>query len=518
VAANDDRVRGLPGALRRLCRRRPLLVLILLGVASEAVYLSYVFFYPLVAYARADRPYDLEKLSRTRHWAAIIYVVGLVALFAAFWAALRIVQRLHEVDARRMRIILRLVLAFGLVFGLTLAWLYPVTADDLFRYVLRARLRVVHGANPFVATPDLFPDDLAFFPSEWADHTSPYGPVWELLAGAIVRLGFGGPLSGTLVYKGVALLAYAACAGLLAWGTRGDPRALVLFAWNPLVLLQGPGNGHNDLLMMAWALLALLLWERKRWWVPAVAAMSLAVLTKLPAVLLAPLLMVAILRAQDGWLRRLGILVAAGVLAAGLVVLAYLPFWPVWESLTGVLEELSGSYTYTIAALLRMALREFIPNRLAYAIPRTAGRVLFGLLYLWTLVRLWRRRASLAESGCFIYFAYLLTSAGYRIWYPLWLVPLAVLHFTPRTRLRTYLLCLTSELSILMFYLVWRWLLNGVVLPKASWLMMHVITVPWQFGLPLLLPLRRRATFGREEAIGAGGRVPAPESLLDSRA
>lgn len=470
--------------IRALHRRSPALQLVLLGATSELIYAGYAALYPLTVHAHAGRPFDLEQLSRARPWAAGVYVVGLIALFAAFWAALQVVQQ--------ERVRLRLIVAFGLLFGLTLVWLYPVTATDLFQYVLRARVRVVHGANPLTVPANRFPDDpLLPFAGEWADNLSPYGPAWELLAEGIAWLGASGAVSGALAYKGVALLAYLACVGLLVWGTRGDAHALMLFAWNPLVLLQGPGNGHNDVLMLAWVLLALLLWERKRLWLPAVAALMLAVLTKASAALLVPLLIVAILRDQRTWMRRLGVLAGAGALALGLVVLSYLPFWPPWESIAGILDEFSARYTYTIAALMRMILREFIPNRLAMAIPRTTGQIVFAGLYLWMVVRLWQGRARLAQAGFLTAFTYLLASTSYRIWYPLWLVPLAALHLTPRTRLRTFLLCLTSELSILMFYLVWRWLLNGQGLPRATWLTMHLLTVPWQFGLPLLLPLRQ---------------------------
>ena len=169
--------------------------------------------------------------------------------------------------------------------------------------------------------------------------------------------------------------------------------------------------------------------------------------------------------------------------------MAYIPSWPPWVSLSHVVSELSRHYTYTIAALLRMLLRQVMPNPLALAIPRTTGRILFLASYLWIGVRLWQRRLTLAHAGFLVYFVYLLANPSYRIWYPLWLVPLAALELTPRTRLQTFLFSLTSELSILMFYLVWRWLLNGQVLPKATWLTMHLLTIPWQYGLPLLLPL-----------------------------
>lgn len=471
------------GKLEVFRQRRHLVILVLLGVTSEVTYLMYVLLYPLSVHAQAGRPFDLEQLSRGRPWAVLVYVVGLILLFGMFWTALRLTRHVHVPT--------RLIVAFGLLFGFTLVWLYPVTATDLFQYVLRARVRVIHGANPMVVPADHFPDDpLLRFAGEWADSLSPYGPVWELLAEGVVWLGARDAVSGAIAYKGVALASYLVCTGLLAWGMRTRPQALFFFAWNPLVLLEGVGNGHNDVLMLAWALLALLLWERKQLWAPAVIALSLAVLTKFSAALVAPLLMVGILRSQEGWRQRVWVLVGAGVLGLGVVLLAYLPFWPPWESLRGILDEFSHRYSYTIAAFLRMILREFIPVGLARSVPRTAGRIVFAGLYTWIMVRLWQRRIGLAEAGVFAYFGYLLTSTSYRIWYPLWLVPLASLCLTRRTRLRIFLLCLTSEFSILMFYLVWRWGLAQFFPRQLYWLVMHALTIPWQFGLPLLLPLR----------------------------
>ena len=123
--------------------------------------------------------------------------------------------------------------------------------------------------------------------------------------------------------------------------------------------------------------------------------------------------------------------------------------------------------------------------------------------YIFLLRQLWLGRIKLYSAGFWAFFLYLLTAASFRIWYPLWLVPLAVLAHSElrdrvlllRMRWRTYLLSLTSELSILMFILVWRWVLNGVVLPKADWFLLHLLVVPWQFGVPLLAPLLIRRRF-----------------------
>jgi len=457
--------------------RYPALTVATLGLISEAIYLAYVLLFPLTVYGYAPRPYDMEQIARGHPWMAVVWVAGLALLFGLFAVAL------HLADGEAAP--LWTVLAFSLVFGITLVWLYPVTATDLFQYVMRARVRVVYGANPMTVPPSRFPNDpLLPFVGEWKDILSPYGPAWELLAEGVAGLGFTSAVSGALAYKGVALLAYLVCITVLIRGLGRDPRALLFFAWNPLVLLQGLGNGHNDLVMLAWLLLALVWWGRAQNWLAATAALSLAVLTKASAAVMAPLLLVAVLRAQPTWRRRGLTLVGMGVIGAGLTTLAYLPFWPPWESIAGVLDEMSKRYTYTIAATLRMGLREFLSPRAAWDAPRTTGQLLFLAVFGWALVQVWRKRLDLASAGFLAYFTYLMVGASYRIWYPIWLVPLTALKLTPAARRRTFLFCLTSEFSIVVFYYLWRW-----YWPGASWLQVHLLTIPWQFGLPLLLPI-----------------------------
>jgi hypothetical protein len=175
--------------------------LVAIGLVSEAVYLVYVFLFPLVVYGYAPRPYDMEQIARDRPWMGIVWVAGLVLLFGLYAVALWV--------AGRAGISLRMIFAFSLVFGVTLIWLYPVTATDLFQYVMRARVQVVYGANPMTVTPSHFPDDpLLPFLGEWKEILSPYGPAWESLAGAVAGLGFTGAVSGALAYKVVTFLAY----------------------------------------------------------------------------------------------------------------------------------------------------------------------------------------------------------------------------------------------------------------------------------------------------------------------
>ena len=332
-------------------------------------------------------------------------------------------------------------------------------------------------------------------------------PRVGMLAGTVVQWGFAGQVDGALAFKVLAFAAYALGLWVVAWGTNCRAEAVLLFAWNPLVLLEGPGNGHNDLLMIVLAALAVAVWQRRRWWALAVVLLALAATIKAPAVLVGPLLLAEVLRIPQGWRRRAWVLGASLALGVGVVLLTFLPFWPPWESVAGLVGAFANQRTYTIVATVRLTLAKLGVGPLAETAPRQIGQILLVLGYVWLVWQTWRGRLGVAQAGFWAFFLYLLTAASYRIWYPLWLVPLAALSSTEiqapltwvRMRWRTYLMSLTSELSILMFYLVWRWLLNGVVLPKADWFLMHVLTIPWQFGVPLLVPLLIRRAPAQEE-------------------
>lgn len=469
--------------------------LILIGSTSALLYLVLVLLAPLPQWGSLGTPTDLGGITRPEPWKAVVWVSTVVVLFGLYGAAFYRVGKVPLPPGW--------VVGFGLVFGLILIWLYPVTATDLFQYVMRARVGAVHGANPLAVPPSTFPNDpLLPFTGVWRDSVSPYGPAWEVLAGSVARLGFTGAVSGALAYKGVAFLAYAVCIVLLAVAQRspaqpyGNGRALLFFAWNPLVLIQGIGNGHNDLVMLAWLLLGLVVGlpavhrvrpaagGRSGAWAFAAAALSLSVLTKAAAVLLVPLWWVATLRDQPTRTRRVGVTVGAAAIAVGMTLLVFVPFWPPWQNIGGLQAELANNYLFTITGTLRIGLETVLHENVLWPSLRLTGQVLFGVLFIWLLRQVWRGRLDVASAGFLAFFAYLVTGGNFRLWYPMWLVPLAALSPAPAAHHRTVLFCLVTELSVVILYFAWQWLVPGTNL-----LALHLVLIPWQFGVPLLLPL-----------------------------
>jgi len=423
-----------------------------------------------------------------------------------------------------------------------LTWLYPITANDLFRYVLRGRIWAVYGESPMLHPPNDFPDDpYIAFAGEFGEWVSGYGPLWEILVQVPLRLGATEMVAGSVSLKLLVLLCYLLCAILLGWFAvpqRGSPlAALTFFAWNPLILIQVPGNGHNDMVFMVLMVFGIIMWQRQNWWA-ATLALTLAALAKASAFLIIPLFAVVLLRHESSWRGRFIKAISAGLIGLMTAYLVYSALGPVTETLTGVTDMLTVRRGFAIASEVRMILREVLPRNaeaavapesigavqslreflpcsagagadwlvrlanlvipcnVAEAMPRTIGRNLFILFYLWLLIQLWRRKLDLITAGFLAYFSQLILGQTFRIWYPIWLIPLAALHLTSATFWRTFLFSLTSELSIINYFVVWRWWLRylpweklGLLTEAYYWPVMHTLTVPWLFGIPLFGPI-----------------------------
>ncbi len=159
------------------------------------------------------------------------------------------------------------MLGATLLFGVTLLLLPSLPSDDVFSYILYGRISAVHGANPLIATPADFPNDPFLSLVFWRDVRSVYGPVWLLLSSGLSLLAqaLGGSLVVyVLLFK---LLGLAAHLGntLLIWAILGRlaPKrpgrqllGTLVYAWNPLCLLEFCASAHNDAVMLFFLLLA----------------------------------------------------------------------------------------------------------------------------------------------------------------------------------------------------------------------------------------------------------------------
>ncbi len=249
-----------------------------------------------------------------------------------------------------------LVFAVALAARMALIGAPPLLSDDLYRYVWEGRV-LAHGGNPWrqpPIDPALAPlRDPEIFPR--VNH-----PQLATIYPPLAEAGFGlvASLSPTVWAMKLWILLHdlALIALLSAWCERrtGSAAAAIAYAWNPLVIVEYAGSGHNDPTAMVWLAVAFLLAEAR----PTLSALALAVGVM---VKFAPLVALPYLMRRWPWRARLTALLLTG---AGLAFFwaetrgahsGARAFWATWrnnELLFHYLERWTGSFTLARALAL----------------------------------------------------------------------------------------------------------------------------------------------------------------------
>lgn len=143
---------------------------------------------------------------------------------------------------------------------------YPALSNDIFNYLMNAKMMHVYNASPYEHAAWDFPQEpwLSFMMN--VHTTTPYGYVWTGLGYVLYGLAVGDLQLGMVMFRLLAIFSV----GLIGWSiwqlSKNDKRMFLtgFFIFNPLVLLEAINNTHNDIVMMAFLLLGLVLYHRLR--------------------------------------------------------------------------------------------------------------------------------------------------------------------------------------------------------------------------------------------------------------
>jgi hypothetical protein len=364
-----------------------------------------------------------------------------------------------------------LVFAVAVAARLALLPVTPTLSDDIYRYVWEGKV-AAQGHDPYRLSPHDTTlaglRDRAIYPRINHPELATVYPPLSIAGFALVAR-----LSPTVwaMKSWVLLHDLALVLLLLAFArARGaSALAVIAYAWNPLVLVEYSGSGHNDPTAMVW-LVAALLWAERR---PAVAALALAAgtLTKL-----VPLVALPFLLRRWPWRARL---LALATIAAGLGW-----FWSETRGADSGLTAYGGSWANNELAFLYLA-------RLVRD-PLLARQVAAALLALTLAVLAWRGWDAARTTRFGTRAGFLLSPVAHP-WYLGWVLVLEPL--APSAP--WLLLSLTAVLSY------------GVLAPSAEGVGFH-LPLAWrwfEYGVPLLLAVvlafARRTRGGGERPWGA---------------
>jgi Glycosyltransferase family 87 len=307
----------------------------------------------------------------------------------------------------------------------------PLFSADVFGYVDYARLWVLHGLDPYVhGAADAARDPVVPY-VRWRDIATPYGPLFTVLSAPLAWLSV--PVA-LWACKTVAALLSLGCVALtwrIARLRELPPVPAALFVGlNPLLLAYGVGGAHNDFLLVALGLVAILLVLERRDAAGGTVA-TLAAGAKASAALLLPYMVLGTARPRRV---LLGALAAAGAV----VLLAVVAF-----------EHQAFGFVRQISEQQQLVARDSVPRRVA-ALLGFGGlpgglRLLFGATFAAAAVGLawatWRRRIGWLAAAGWATLALLVSTAWLVPWYVVWLLPLAAVSGDRRLRIATLLFC-----------------------------------------------------------------------------
>lgn len=403
------------------------LYLFLLGIGLESLYLA---LFPLLAgNASAHDPllqawhaflpwlpaygHPARSSPETLAVNSTLLLVVLCLALSGVLLAVHIGRKQANISRRSQRACAWLILTFAALFALTMLLSPPhldIFSRDILLSWLAGRIVVIYHANPYLMTPLAHPQDKATLllttlarqlpPNATNLSSSPVGTTGPLGIdiGILASLFGEDQLGKTLLsFRAIGWLFHLGNA-LFIWFIMRKSKpglsipTLVFYAWNPLILLLGVAQMHQELITIFFVLLAIYFLQQEA------SALSwffllLATLINLLCLLLLPFFLYIIIRKTRFLATEEQILLWIVLATFSLVVfvLAYLPYWNGW-GWNGLMTNLALLFfpAHAFNSLDSTLLSLPFPKPILSAfVPVYWCDVLLGVLGLFMLVSLW---------------------------------------------------------------------------------------------------------------------------------
>ena len=192
------------------------------------------------------------------------FALLILLAFVIYGLSAHLIQRRGEQS--NYALALRLIWLATIVSGCIYIFTPASTSDDISSYASYGRLLIIHHANPYFIPPSAFPQDPTYHLVYWRHVVSVYGPIWTVISaflGWFAGIDGLGYLITFRVFTFAAHLLNILLVTAILRAMNRSPRtitlAALLYAWNPLVLLESSLGGHNDIFMVTFILLGILL-------------------------------------------------------------------------------------------------------------------------------------------------------------------------------------------------------------------------------------------------------------------
>ena len=216
--------------------------------------------------------------------ASLVYILLMTSAFIVFCYSLYL--------AKKGQITLTFLIRISLITSLILVFSYPFLSSDIFNYMFDAKIITFYNLSPYTHKALDFPSDDWIRFMRWTHRYSPYGPIWLLLTTIPSVLSFNKFILDLILFKFLLtifnlfniFLIYKISIGIKRINTI---LATTFYALNPLFLIEGIANGHNDVLVATFTLITILLIQKEKW-LKSFLALILGALIKYINILMLP--------------------------------------------------------------------------------------------------------------------------------------------------------------------------------------------------------------------------------------
>ena len=346
-------------------------------------------------------------------------------LLLASFAGLNLFWFLTWFDSK---ITIKEVLALGLLFRVVYLVHVPALSDDVYRYLWDGKL-VVGGISPSECTPKQWLAQQPFFDPEGLfpllnskEYYSVYPPVQQVIYAFVNLISGQNILLQLVTLRLLVILAEFGSMVLILKLLRRYKRPveeLMLYALNPLIIIEFVGNLHGEVFMVFFLLLFMWLWVKDKLILGSIA-FGLAVLTKL-----LPLMFLPAIIFKMKWNRGL----LFGFLVGLVTVLGFLPMANM-DQLIQMNDSLKKYFlSFEFNGSIYYLIREIGFWWKGYNIIHLSGKIVpfivLGLILGLSILK--RKQWNLPSFIMFIWMAYYLFATTVNPWYVAVLVPFSIL-------------------------------------------------------------------------------------------
>lgn len=318
----------------------------------------------------------------------------------------------------------------ALIAGL-FALILPTTSVDVYYYIGVGGL-TTYGVNPYLTSIKEFVDaghqsllcsdgliNLGYN-NFWSILVVVYGPMFTDLIAVIGRLSFHNEFIALYLYKAIVYGVHLLNTYLI-YKISDDKKIMVFYGLNPFVLLQYLANGHNDIFVIAFILLAIYSLLKQKKLFLSILFLALAGSFKFITILFLPFFILYHVQ-KENVLSKIAACIKYGLFFIGTLIILYLPYLSSLEVLFQFLQqrELYVNSIYYLLLTFGGQNAALITKNILFVM-FTLGFITCCFYFLFNKDFTWEKVSKTCIIIILVFICLILTNL--QIWYAVWIVP-----------------------------------------------------------------------------------------------